>query len=400
VEHPQPDVKVLELLEHKQSALESKRAEKVRVENQRREYEDAYQKALQDFQKQEGVVSLCNRQVVDAERELAEKRNQLNPLEGSLLHFLRLENPQWASDIAKVIRADVLERSDLEPGMMESNNTLFGLSLDLERLDALPAANMSEAEQEVVVAETRFKQAQAELEKARLLLQKISESREAIENNRKKHEISIQKANAQVQSAQAEVDEAKRQVKNSKDQAFILAKELLVNAEQILNKAKQDLVRFDESLQSESKLLREQYHQQKRALKKKRDDEINVIRAEINAQEVQLQTNLSKYDGERDAALREQGVDTAKLKTHHEFISALSLSRLFAENPGRSSQFTLEASGIVYDFSKNCITEETLNLLIDLAKEADLKTQTHATLSTRTRSHVARQRPHTHDKLT
>ena len=323
VDYPQPDVKVLELLELKQNTLETKRAEKVSVENQRREYEDAYQKALQDFHKQEGVVSLCNRQVVDAERELAHKRNQLTPIEGSLLHFLRLENPQWASDIAKVIRADVLERSDLEPGMTESNNTLFGLSLDLERLDALPAANISDAEREVALAESRLKQAQAELEKARLLLQKISDSRESIENSRKRHEISIQKANAQVQSAQAEVEEAKRQVKSSKDQALTLAKELLVNAEQTLNKAKQDLMRFDESVQSESKQLREQHHQQKLAVKKKRDDELNLIGAEITAHQVQLQENITKYDSERDTALREQGVDTAKLKSIEDEISQI-----------------------------------------------------------------------------
>ena len=323
VDYPQPDVKVLELLELKQNTLETKRAEKVSVENQGREYEDAYQKALQDFHKQEGVVSLCNRQVVDAERELAHKRNQLTPIEGSLLHFLRLENPQWASDIAKVIRADVLERSDLEPGMTESNNTLFGLSLDLERLDALPAANISDAEREVALAESRLKQAQAELEKARLLLQKISDSRESIENNRKRHEISIQKANAQVQSAQAEVEEAKRQVKSSKDQALTLAKELLVNAEQTLNKAKQDLMRFDESVQSESKQLREQHHQQKLAVKKKRDDKLNLIGAEITAHQVQLQENITKYDSERDTALREQGVDTAKLKSIEDEISQI-----------------------------------------------------------------------------
>ncbi len=71
-------------------------------------------------------------------------------------------------------------------------------------------------------------------------------------------------------------------------------------------------------------------------------------------------------------------LDTAKLIAHHYAISAIPLSRLFAENPDRSSQFTSNASGIVYDYSKNCITEETLELLIDLAKQADLKAKIQA----------------------
>lgn len=325
VDHPNPDPKTLELLERKQNALETGRTEKARVENQRRALEDAYRQALQDFQKQENVVSVSLRQVGDAERELAEKRKQLAPQEGSLLHFLRLENSNWSADIAKVIRSDVLDRTDLNPGMIESNNTLFGLSLDLERLDAHPASDIGVAGHAVEVAETRFKQAQSVLDKARLRLAQIGEIRESAESARRTHELIIQKTNAQVLSTQAEVDEAKRQVDASKLQALTLARQLLDRAEHALQEAKQKLLRFDELARAESNKLRDQHTQKKRDKQKKRDDEINLINADIDAHQRQLQSNIAKYDAERDEVLLNEGVDTLKLKSVDDEIAQINV---------------------------------------------------------------------------
>ena len=328
VDHPNSDPKMLELLERKQIALESGRAEKARVENQRRALEDAYRQAMQDFQSQVMNVSGFHRQVGDAERELTQKRIQLAPQEGTLLHFLRLENSNWSADIAKVIRSDLLDRTDLNPGMSESNNTVFGLSLNLERLVAHPASDIGVAEHEVEVAETRLKQAQSVHDKARLLLAQVGEIRDTAENARRSHELTVQKANAQVQSAQAEVDEAKRQVDASKLQALTLAKQQLDRAQHTLQEAKQTIVRFDELARAESNKLRDQYTQKRRDQQKKRDDEINLINAEIAVLQSQLQSNITKYDAERDEVLLNQGVDTSKLKSVDDEIEQINVELL------------------------------------------------------------------------
>ena len=46
---------------------------------------------------------------------------------------------------------------------------------------------------------------------------------------------------------------------------------------------------------------------------------------------------------------------------------------LFADDSGRASRFTLEAAGLHLDYSKNRITSETVNLLLRLAQESDLR---------------------------
>jgi glucose-6-phosphate isomerase len=57
------------------------------------------------------------------------------------------------------------------------------------------------------------------------------------------------------------------------------------------------------------------------------------------------------------------------LEAHHDKIKDAHLRELFAEDKNRATKFTAEGAGLVLDYSKNRITEETLALLIDLAKE-------------------------------
>ena len=56
------------------------------------------------------------------------------------------------------------------------------------------------------------------------------------------------------------------------------------------------------------------------------------------------------------------------LEAHHAKIKDAHLRQLFADDPGRAERFTVEGAGIFLDYSKNRITDETIGLLLDLAK--------------------------------
>lgn len=60
------------------------------------------------------------------------------------------------------------------------------------------------------------------------------------------------------------------------------------------------------------------------------------------------------------------------LKEHYEENSAVHMRDLFSQDQQRYSSFSTAAAGITLDYSKNRITKETVSLLIDLAKTADL----------------------------
>jgi uncharacterized protein YeaO (DUF488 family) len=209
--------------------------------------------------------------------------------------------------------------------MVDSDNTFFGLSLDLERLDAHPASDVGVAGREVEVAETRLKQAQSVLEKARLLLVTLGEGRESADVARRTHDVAVQKAHAQTVSTQAEVDEAKRQVDASKLMALTQAKHVLDNAEKTLLTAKQRLLQFDDLARAESSKLRDIHAQNKRDKQKKRDEEIHFINADIAVRHSQLQSTIAAFDAERDEVLQKEGVDISKVKSVDEEISRITL---------------------------------------------------------------------------
>ncbi len=62
-----------------------------------------------------------------------------------------------------------------------------------------------------------------------------------------------------------------------------------------------------------------------------------------------------------------------KLEKHYEKTRNLHLRTLFAQDSRRGERFALEAIGIYLDYSKNRVTDETIRLLIELAKSSDLR---------------------------
>ena len=61
------------------------------------------------------------------------------------------------------------------------------------------------------------------------------------------------------------------------------------------------------------------------------------------------------------------------LTAHHEQVKHLHLRRLFADDPARGERMTATAAGIVLDYSKNRVTDETLRLLVRLAEASGLR---------------------------
>jgi glucose-6-phosphate isomerase len=60
------------------------------------------------------------------------------------------------------------------------------------------------------------------------------------------------------------------------------------------------------------------------------------------------------------------------LEAHFSAIRNLHLRQLFSDDPHRGERFTAEVAGIYLDYSKNRITDETIRLLLALARECRL----------------------------
>jgi glucose-6-phosphate isomerase len=61
------------------------------------------------------------------------------------------------------------------------------------------------------------------------------------------------------------------------------------------------------------------------------------------------------------------------LAEHYKKIGNVHLRSLFADDPRRGARLTAEAAGLYLDYSKNRITDETIRLLVNLARECNLR---------------------------
>jgi len=61
------------------------------------------------------------------------------------------------------------------------------------------------------------------------------------------------------------------------------------------------------------------------------------------------------------------------LERHCTRAKETQLRELFAAEPNRGTRLTAEAAGLFLDYSKNRVTNETLKLLLQLAKESGLR---------------------------
>src|SRR5580698_7610713 len=83
---------------------------------------------------------------------------------------------------------------------------------------------------------------------------------------------------------------------------------------------------------------------------------------------------LTKQPNTRQAAWR-------ALASNYKTVSKLHLRQLFADDPKRGERFAVEAVGLYLDYSKNRVTDETLQLLLQLAEESGLRSRIDAMFS-------------------
>jgi glucose-6-phosphate isomerase len=69
------------------------------------------------------------------------------------------------------------------------------------------------------------------------------------------------------------------------------------------------------------------------------------------------------------------------LKEHFSEIKHIHLRDLFKTDNNRFKKYSLSVPDILWDYSKNIITDKSLQLLLQLAEECDLKTAIEAMFS-------------------
>jgi glucose-6-phosphate isomerase len=86
----------------------------------------------------------------------------------------------------------------------------------------------------------------------------------------------------------------------------------------------------------------------------------------------------SRVDSATRALPLTEGKAWRELLKHYAQIETQHLRDLFAQDPKRGERMTLDAAGLFLDYSKNRITDDTVTLLVELAKESGLRSRIDA----------------------
>ena len=144
-----------------------------------RSMQQAYQQSLQDREEASRSLEKARKDYQQQQSQVEKVEELLYPGTGSLLEFLRKENPEWHQQIGKVIHPELLKRQDLKPASTDSKDkdSIFGMKLDLSLVDTPDYAQSEQELQEQLAAEQAILAESLEAQNdAELALAKASET--------------------------------------------------------------------------------------------------------------------------------------------------------------------------------------------------------------------------------
>lgn len=241
--------------------------------------------------------------------------SQLNPEDGSLLAELRQLNPEWAQTIGRIINPELLKRKDLEPDFEPGQETLYGWSLALSKLEPVEAAAT-----EAVIRE-RLDRADSMLRNA---LEEVTKNKQACDQhdakNRELNELyssadhMYQRLGREAGALQTRYDDCRRQNCNA---ALTRQKE----AKRELAQTEQAICNLEESIANGKREIEDQFDQQQieiAALAQTAQggllEQLGRVKQQLDDAQKDYGDRLSGIEERFSEQCQREGVDSARIK--------------------------------------------------------------------------------------
>lgn len=254
------------------------------------------------------------------EKEIDRLQSELQALSGSLLEFLEQTKPDWNQTVGKVVSREVLLNSELKPSLSSGNN-LFGLHLDLDQLQPLQISKTElENRLESCIGQLKeqnklMEQHQQDIQDQKDKLQKaynkkISDLTQAITNftyQIEKADINLEKCTIALSELKEKAEQLKRQELAGKEEEKYKLKSELQEILKFIVKLKQQYQKDIGELESGKRIQDKKIKNQLAEL----NDQIKLGEASIREQ---FSSQIGKLEEQRNALLREKGVDTTEIQ--------------------------------------------------------------------------------------
>ncbi|MEE9367722.1 MAG: ATP-binding protein [Pontiella sp.] len=250
---------------------------------------------------------------------LAERKGELEALNGSLLEYLDDQVEGWNKNIGRVVRRDVLLESGLEPKAGEGYS-FYGVDLNLEHLEAEPLSKS-----ELAAAIESLENVLSELSKK--IEVQLAENQEEQDQLIRQYNRRIREQQDQGKAVSAELFNLERDLERNAiarhglDERCVAERtKQQTGLEKQRHKARSQLAEVDslingltEKRDAALKRLKSDYGRRKNALEKSVAQNETETESKVSEQRELLAGQLDKLKAERKALLKKQGVDLQKV---------------------------------------------------------------------------------------
>lgn len=278
-----------------------------------------------------------------AENHVQQLHRQLNPVQGSLRHFLRLHYPDWEQSLGKVIDKNLLERQDLQPSFSEPSPSLYGLNLELNALE-LPDYAQDEAaiKHLIITAEQAVTDAR----------QQKTLAEQALQHQHEKfllQSAQLDQAQWQVTESDQDIDHARNARDRLKAEQQTHINQRQAKIRQQLGEQQQQLEHLGQQQQHDLQAMNKDHQAQRLELKadgqtelSNLDDQLAQLEEQLTAKREENQAQLKVLEQIFAQELSAKGIDTQQLSYLKQRQQALQSTIVSVEKQSRELNTWLE----------------------------------------------------------
>nr|WKF60892.1 hypothetical protein HUO10_005414 [Paraburkholderia busanensis] len=324
VSNPQPAPELVEIAEQQQAKVDEAHARLLDAMERETDAKKVCESKRAAFSQTESSLRQLHAQTASENEALDDLLTQASPDENSVLYMLRDKRPDWTQDIARVLREDILTRTDLSPVIGALQDSVYGLQIDLDLLDTPLIADELAIQREIEATREELKRLALRVEEQDALLAQTGAERKSAEDAVARKSADTAMANTAKSSAEQQLRGARLEVQRSRDSERNLAQQALVDAQANLKAAEQRLVAHRERLVRDIAALVMQHQQRTNELRQELNDRLKEIDSAESDEKKRYETATSQIDEERKAKLKASGVDTVALTSLEQQIAEVT----------------------------------------------------------------------------
>lgn len=284
----------------------------------------SHQIIVRDFEELEAQINAGDTAIEIAQEELDQLLKADNASEDSLIGFLRLNKPDWAASIGKLIDPETLLRTDLSP-MVGHGDDLYGVAIDLEKLKAGRFSSEEAIQQEIKLVRHRLEKRTGEVTEDRKELAKKRLALDKSKAAQQKHEADLLVAKSTKKTSDDKVLSAERKVAQSKQMAAVKAQEKLAACQTSLSKAISAVSATKEEQRKELAQAEKLYSEALLQVKADEAASLRQIETKKTSIDTELQRKIAQITKDRNESLKNKGVSTDVLDGIRGRITALNV---------------------------------------------------------------------------